>query len=248
MSFEYQLNKSTSAFMEHLSPIIIDRFGGGEIYPIEGTATKEIADKIDALSGIDHWYFKADEGVFGLASRVQFTDYNWRTFTIRKSKASGYATEFLKRCHQIDNGYLYPTYTCQGYIKDDKIIGFAIARTVDIIDFIKTHQDKVWEQKNPEDGTVFYCVSWGRIPGENGWYLVDRNSKFGLTDVNDKIYEYKSFAPDGVGTTRKSVPTTSGGLSRVADIKKDAWQGDGEAVRPKTQTPERTYAFSAMSA
>jgi len=56
-----------------------------------------------------------------------------------------------------------------------------------------------------------------------------------------------SLVPNGEGATYKSAPSTSGERSRGADIKKTAWQGDGMAVRPD-RTPERTNAFSAMSA
>lgn len=106
-------------------------------------------------------------------------------------------------------------------------------------------------------GYKYYAYkATGNYPYEtNGLSVInladnERRTLFGQ-DVRDflefKFEIIKSLVPNGEGATYKSAPSTSGERSRGADIKKTAWQGDGKAVRPE-RTPERTNAFSAMSA
>ena len=76
-----------------------------------------ILNKLDTKSGID-WIAENENHIITIAARIQFGD-NYRTFTIRKERKTATKTELEKRKEAIENGFLYPLYTCQCYFTNN---------------------------------------------------------------------------------------------------------------------------------
>jgi hypothetical protein len=158
------LSASAAAFINAVWPAIADRCGGGEIVPVESVTAQGFARDLDTLSGIDAWQIIRHRHVIrGIASRIQWTDGPWRTFTIRRSRSTGAATEYEKRREAIANaemGALYPTLTVQAYFDqrtDARLLRAAVALTRDVFDCIE--QGYATTEINP-DGNTFYAVPW----------------------------------------------------------------------------------------
>jgi hypothetical protein len=124
------------------------------------------------LAGIDAWHISTVKGIRGLASRIQVGDKDWRTFTIRDKRSSGTKTEYEKRKYAIENNYLYPYLTMQAYItKDNKIISFAVARTVDIIEMIDKGMAYIDHTKKEQKGQAsFHVIKWEDV--KNAGYKI----------------------------------------------------------------------------
>lgn len=123
--FKSDLNASSVDFLRVVWPAIMVMVGGGEIIPVESVADKGMATMLDQRSGIDAWHLSQNGQVRGIASRVQWTDKPWNTFTVRYSRDSGAKTEYAKRKMDIesDAGWLYPHMTVQAYIAGSKVSG-----------------------------------------------------------------------------------------------------------------------------
>lgn len=122
-------------------PAIKGRLGGGEIVPVESVADKGMATMLDQRSGIDAWHLSADKQVRGIASRVQWSNTPWNTFTVRYARDSGAKTEYEKRKHDIhaNAGWLYPHLTVQAFIAGGKtetgsLLSVGIIKTKSLID------------------------------------------------------------------------------------------------------------------
>ncbi len=129
--WEIRLKKSNAAFLEMVWPIIKAKCGGGSIRPVE-VMTDVISRDLDMLCGIDIWQTVDGIGCRGIASRVQDVGKYWRTFTVRRSKSSGWKTEYQKRKEAIESGgrMIYPYLTCQAYLKPDgSLWGGGLAKT-----------------------------------------------------------------------------------------------------------------------
>jgi len=138
------------------------RMLSGKIIPVESVTAKEMVKHLDIDGGIDVWQIQKGVGMRGIASRIQWGNKNWNTFTIRKSRTSGAKTEYEKRMFAIKTGgYLYPFYTIQAYVSQRRVgdlISVAIAKTKDIFDLIKV--GLCYEKPNGSDGNVFIIVDW----------------------------------------------------------------------------------------
>ena len=165
-NFEKDLSDSAFDFLRVVEPKLIEMgFIDGEIISIESTTQEHLAKQMDMTSGIDAWVIKTDEGITGLASRIQWINSSlpFNTFTIRQSRYTGAKTEYEKRLYAInsDGEFIYPHLTCQAYItrrQDGDLISLAIAKTVDIFRMIA--DGHCWLRSNPEDNNEFMCVSW----------------------------------------------------------------------------------------
>jgi len=172
-----QLKKSSVVFNEHFKDAITKTFKG-DFEVVEGVTKYKMAETLDQLAGIDLWYFNTTRGVRGVANRIQFGDKNWQTFTIRKSRESGAKTEYEKRRYAIDNDWLYPVLTVQGYYDDKKkkSLGFAVAKTEDILWMIDN--DFAYIQKTGRDQigqAEFYVVKWADMERENMKIYIQKN-------------------------------------------------------------------------
>jgi len=166
-NFKVSLKKSSLAFEKHFKKAVLEVFKG-EIEIVEGITKDKMALTLDRLAGIDLWYFNTKMGVRGVANRIQFGGKCWATFTVRKSRASGAKTECEKRKYAMENGWLYPILTLQGYLDGDRVLGFAIAKTEDIMWMIDKGHSKVRKTGKAQVGQAeFYVVTWANMQEHN---------------------------------------------------------------------------------
>lgn len=159
--WETDLSDSAYDFNRLVWPVIKMGMGGGELVAVETVANNDFAKQLDLLSGIDAWHVQEGCGLRGIASRVQWGDKCWETFTIRMARDSGAATEYQKRLNAIEStdGWLYPVLTVQAYVttrRTGKLLGCAVARTVDIIQAVK---DGHCDMRHVSNAT-FSAVDW----------------------------------------------------------------------------------------
>lgn len=136
---------------------------------VEGVTKYKMAKTLDQLAGIDLWYFNS-LGVRGIANRIQFGDKNWKTFTIRKNRESKAKTEYEKRSNAIKKEWLYPVLTIQGYFNEqtNKILGFAIAKTKDVLWMIDNGHCTTRKTGKSQIGQAeFYVVKWEEMRCRN---------------------------------------------------------------------------------
>lgn len=134
--WEKDLDRSTKIFKDSVYPKINELLGGGELIPVEAVTDSDMADQLDQLAGVDFWYVDTEVGMYGLASRVQDGGTDWSTFTVRRKRFNGATTEFEKRKNQIEQGYLYPKYTCQAYTDGYEFLNVAVVDTKSLINYI----------------------------------------------------------------------------------------------------------------
>lgn len=149
-----------------------------EIFSLEEyTKTNKICRILDFSAGIDYLVVDNDGNVRGLASRIQPSDRNWRTFTVRNKRESGLDTELVKRQRALEEDYLYPYWVLQAYVGQsvnehgEKLLGFAITKTADLLQMVgrglcmKKHTGA--DQYGQAD---FYVCRWDDVKN-NGYYL-----------------------------------------------------------------------------
>ena len=175
-NFKTSLKKSSVAFEKYFKEAVLKVFKG-DFEVVEGVTKYKMAQTLDQLAGIDLWYFNTNVGVRGVANRIQFQNKCWRTFTVRKSRASGAKTEYEKRKHAIEKDWLYPILTLQGYILADKPLCFAIAITEDIIWMIDNDYCKIKSTGKDQIGQAeFYIVKWADMQKlEKNIYIWEQN-------------------------------------------------------------------------
>ncbi len=166
-NFATALKKSSINFENYFKEAVLVVLGG-EFEVVEGVTKYQMAKTLDMLAGIDLWHFNTKHGIRGVANRIQ-DGKNWRTFTVRKNRDYGIntkkksvKTEYEKRKSAIEGDFLYPILTLQGYLSyENKVLGFAIAKTKDIIAMIDSGYYKINRTGPLQDGQAeFYIVSW----------------------------------------------------------------------------------------
>lgn len=133
---------------------------GGEFYTVE-SVSDVVSESLDAIAGVDVWHI-SPAGIRGIASRIQTSNTDWSTFTIRNKRDTGSITEYEKRKNAINNGYLYPYYMLQAYVSsEDKLLSFAIANTIDVIKMIDSNLTYVNHTGTNQVGQAsFFVVKW----------------------------------------------------------------------------------------
>ena len=157
MSVEREIARSADHFQRIVWPNLSPLLGGGNVIPVETVTDSRMAQILDQLGGVDIWYVNQEQ-IFPVASRVQYTDRAWNTFTIRYSRPSGAPTEYDKRLRSIHNGSLYPRWTIQAYVYKDRLLTAAAVDTKHLIEVATKHLDQV--RHNPADGVKFLFVHW----------------------------------------------------------------------------------------
>ena len=131
---------------------------------MESVTAKGFAKQLDILAGIDCWQVVGG-GMRGIASRVQFSGIDYRSFTVRYKRASGVTTEYEKRKLAIygDRGLLYPYLTVQAYLtKGNEFMSAGIIKTKDLFDCLD--DIKIYETRaTKSDGNIFRFVRWSKI-------------------------------------------------------------------------------------
>lgn len=162
------IRKSSEDFLRHVWPAVGGLFG--EVIPVETVTDNQFAAELDRRAGIDVWLVSVDGHMRGLASRVQWTDKSWDTFTIRIKSRYGNPTEYHKRKAEIATaGTITPYYVTQGYVTHDRnhLLGAAIARMADVIAAID--HDLGYRKANG-DGTEFYVIPWSALKVIQTWH------------------------------------------------------------------------------
>jgi hypothetical protein len=161
LDFRGALKRSSQQFKEILQADILDKLHG-EFEIVEGVTVEKMARLLDVLGGVDVWHVDHENGMRGIALRIQTTSKNWHTFTIRNKRDSGAKTEYEKRKNAINNNYIYPYLTIQAYINNEnRPVSWAVARTADIIKMIDGgHCNTKHTGLNQIGQAEFYVVDW----------------------------------------------------------------------------------------
>jgi len=153
---------SSKLFIETVWPMLTGVVGGGELMQMEGRPDQQLARELDMRSGIDAWQLIGDQ-MRGVAARVQQSNKDWGTFTIRLKRDSGAKTEYEKRYEAITNGrgLIYPHLTIHAYAetKDGPIMSVGVCRTMDVIDFIHKGLNRVQRTNN----ATFAVCPWDKM-------------------------------------------------------------------------------------
>lgn len=161
--------------------------GGGELMPVESVTAGQFAQALDVRAGIDAWQIHTSHGIRGIASRVQWGDRDWGTFTVRYSRSSGATTEYEKRRAAIASGagWLFPYLTIQAYVekpaREGALLSAAVCRTADLIRYIEETHDPdlpvnernehgAWLRPNHVDGNLFWVCEWN-VMAEYGYHI-----------------------------------------------------------------------------
>lgn len=164
--FEESLSKSMLCIRKN-KPYIENFLCAEKLLRCEGRVNI-IPKHLDTCCGIDMIMVNDSNGVsHGVGCRVQY-DKNqlikYKTFTIRKARESGAKTEFEKLNDAINENGLYPTYFLHIYADNESnmnINRMAIARTVDIINYIKRERPAPIHTRMDQNGQAwFYPVDW----------------------------------------------------------------------------------------
>lgn len=157
--------RKSMEFVDKARPIIAGLMNGGYILPVEGD-DNEVCRMLDMTCGTDYFQVYQKSGlVYGIASRFQYGK-NWASFTVRKARQSGAATEYEKRKKAIERGGIYPYLTMQAYIDENsgEVNGLATVKTTDLMRFVDdglaceqhTRQDKIGQ-------AAFYVAFWDKM-------------------------------------------------------------------------------------
>lgn len=157
-----RMSRSSEDFLSLVWPQIGDGFG--QLIPVETVTDNAFASELDRRAGIDTWVICVDGHMRGLASRVQWTDDPYDTFTIRVRARNGGPTEYHKRRAELaTDGAVRPHYICQGYINyaRESLLSAAVARMADVI---RAVDDRLgWAMPVNSDGTQGYAVKWSAL-------------------------------------------------------------------------------------
>ena len=162
------LKKSSEDFIRLVWPAVGGRFG--EVIPVETVTANSFAKELDARAGIDAWLVSIDGHMRGLASRVQWTDSAYNTFTVRTRTSYGNPTEYDKRRAEIAAMVpaITPHYFVQAYVSVDRtrLVAAAVAPMARVIEAVEAEIG--WSKSN-RDGSQFWCVPWGCVSPREVW-------------------------------------------------------------------------------
>jgi hypothetical protein len=155
--FKSQSKKSIEDFIKFVRPELFSLLGADKIQQVEGEMKEGLLKDWDVDAGIDWWLVDNDR-LRGIASRIQWIDNPWKTWTIRRSYPYGCKTEYAKRKEGIENEWIGPYWFIQAYISSNRehLISLAIIKTKDLINLCNENQFRT----NTQDGKTFYYVKW----------------------------------------------------------------------------------------
>lgn len=167
-NFNTALSKSANLFKTLCVPLLQPLLPDTEFISIEEHTSAYSQKILDMLAGIDVWVIhKNPSGIRGLASRIQYGK-NWQTFTVRKQRESGAATEYEKRKTAISDDYLYPFFTLQAYVQNNEIEGMAICYTKALYKVIEQGLCETRRTGSGQIGqAIFYVVHWDSFKSDD---------------------------------------------------------------------------------
>lgn len=159
---ERTIRKSSEDFLRLVWPAIGERFGTP--VPVETVTDNAFARELDTRAGIDVWLISVDSHMRGLASRVQWHDRGYATFTVRVRSRFGNPTEIHKRSAEIaTNGAVRPHYFCQAYVSTDRqrLVSAGLARMTDVVAAV--HLGMGFLMPPNDDGSQGWAVPWSDL-------------------------------------------------------------------------------------
>lgn len=159
MSVEAAIRRSAATFRQQVWPHLSSPMGGGELIPVETVTESGFATLLDRLGMTDAWQVVNDRGLRALATRVQWTDRAYETWTIRSRLSTGNATEYHKLTQ--DGAWQLPHYIVQAYVRrdTDQLLSAAAIRTVDLQQMLRNGWHNA-TKRNPQDGNEFLPIPW----------------------------------------------------------------------------------------
>lgn len=159
MGFENDAAISLRLF-EKFSVHAMKKFFGGvaQIVPIEGR--EDAATKLlDRFAAIDGLVVNGDGTIDFYANRVQIGK-NYESFSLRRSRLSGKATEFEKLQQARRTGGAMPTFHVQCFVdSDEQSATVGIAPTIDVLDYAEHNPDEFLGTAN----ATFFVVPWREL-------------------------------------------------------------------------------------
>lgn len=159
-NFNQAHEASKADFWQIVQPYVEKLFNPCVIVSIE--ARQDILGKyLDRACGVDTFIIEPTKSkVHPVASRIQ-KNINYRSFTIRNRRDSGTTTEYFKLLNAATEGTLMPELTLQAYVKDKTLLSMGIAKTRDILSYIKSGKAKTKHTSSYEIGQAeFFTVYW----------------------------------------------------------------------------------------
>lgn len=135
---------------------------GNHCVQIENLKIEGLDDDNDPLRWMDFAgcdYLYRDGGTKGLSVRIQNTDKNWKTFTLRADTNKGVAVELQKKMIAYKSGSILPYLTVQAYVYNNKILGIGIVKTADLLEHCMGG-GIFKNQINKIDETRFISIKW----------------------------------------------------------------------------------------
>lgn len=167
------LSASAADFLRVVWPAIRSKCGGGELEPVESVTAEGFAKTLDVMSGIDAWQVVDGLGIRGIASRVQWGDTDWATFTVRKTRTSGARTEWDKieqAARLAERGFIRCHLVVQAYVAGRRgdggpLLNAYVVRAPDLYSFCKEqYRDAIWfERTNRYDGNTMAVFPVDRL-------------------------------------------------------------------------------------
>jgi len=157
------IRDSSFDFQRVVWPVVAPWCGGGRLQPVEGTTDHAFARALDLLAGIDGFQIVDGRGIRGIASRVQYRNSPYSSFTIRTRPSGGGETEFDKRVRALEDrqgAWLLPKFTVQAYVsrrRTGDLLYVCMVDTADLFRFILEHPDYVDQRRN-SDASEFMIV------------------------------------------------------------------------------------------
>lgn len=148
-------------------PAIVEALGGGRCVSVESESMRgnPLAQALDGLASIDAWHIQEREHQMrGLASRIQWGDKSWDSFTVRYERTSGAIAEYEKIAHLLDvyGFYLYPSLWIHAYLskprREGRLLAVGICFTRNLWEFIAG--GFAYTRTHPGDGNTFWVVPW----------------------------------------------------------------------------------------
>lgn len=173
----HDLSDSAADFTRVVWPVIKEHCGGGTFVPVESASTSGFDSNLDIQAGIDAWQVHQELGIRGIASRVQWGDKAWNTFTVRKSRASGVKTEYEKRLAAItgSGGWLYPHLTVQAYVSKrggtGRLLSVGVIETAELFTYLENAPERV--NKDGQSSFAYYEWQWivAKNPATGLWTI-----------------------------------------------------------------------------
>ena len=171
--FHDDMTRSRRAFEKFVAPVLREALNAATILPTEPTADgyeNDLAAELDRRAGIDGMFVDTNGWLLSYASRVQFGQ-NYGTFTIRRSRPTGSATEFEKLVHARQVQAPMPTFHIQCYA-DGQGATVAIVETLELLRYVYKHRDQ-W--RRADGGETFYVAPFADVAAQvyrvdaDGW-------------------------------------------------------------------------------